>query len=380
MQKIKKLISKIYYYLPIKFILKDIVLFESNPDFCDNTRGVYDRMLELGYNKKMKLVWFVSNSEKFNDIKIDNVEFVDYKDKKKIRYYRMFAKYIIDCNNFIFKRNKNQLRIHLTHGTPIKFAGDYCKECGDLDYVIQVSDYFTDITRDLFNVPKNKIKSTGFPRNDIILNKNNKQVFFKEIKRHKTICWFPTYRNHKNHSSGKTIFPYGIPTVSNEKELKKLDNILEKEKILLVIKLHPVEDVSTIKKLNLNNIKLVEDDIFDKDHSTLYHYLSNIDALITDYSSVYYDFLLTGKPIGLAISDLKDYLKTTKIIFDNYEEGVAGEYIYNFDDLIKFIYNVSTNNDISKERRMEKIKIYHKYLDNKSADRVIELMSRKGTK
>lgn len=376
MKILKNIFYKIYYYLPIGFLLKPIVLFESNPDFCDNTRGVYDRLIELGYNEKLKIVWFVQDASIFSDIKIKNVEFVNFSDKKKVRYYEYFAKYIIDCNHFIYKRNKNQLRIHLTHGTPIKFAGGYCADCGKVDYVVQVSDFFTEITKELFQVTDKEVISVGFPRNDIILKKNN-CVFYPEIKRKKTICWFPTYRNHKGHSTGKNIFPYGIPSVNSEKELKELNKSLKEEDTLLVIKLHPAEDTSILRKLDLDHIKLVEDSIFDIDHTTLYHYLANVDALITDYSSVYYDFLLTKKPIGLAICDIKEYVKTTRIIFDNYEENVAGEYIYTFDDLIKFIHNVSTDNDTCYDRRIKMIKLYHKYFDDKSADRVIALMEKR---
>lgn len=379
MKILKKILNKIYYYLPIGFLLKPIVLFESNPDFCDNTRGVYDRLIELGYNKKLKIIWFVQDKNIFSDMNVYNVEFVNFDDKKNVRYYEYLAKYIIDCNHFIYKRNMHQFRIHLTHGTPIKFAGGYCATCGKVDYVVQVSDFFTKVTKELFQVPEKNIISVGFPRNDIILKKNN-CIFFPQLKRKKTICWFPTYRNHKGHSTGKNIFPYGIPSISNEKELKELNALLKKEGVLLTIKLHPAEDTSILKKLDLDHIKLIDDSIFDIDHTTLYHYLSNVDALITDYSSVYYDFLLTKKPIGLAIADIKEYVKTTRIIFDNYEENVAGEYIYNFKDLLKFIHNVSTGNDISYDRRMKMIKVYHKYLDDKSADRVIALMEKKGLK
>lgn len=376
---LKKILKKIYYYLPIGFLLKPIILLESNPDFCDNARGVYDRLIELGYNEKNKIVWFVQDKDVFKDINIKNVEFVNNSDAKKIRYYNYFAKYIVDCNRFIFKRNKYQLRIHLTHGTPIKFAGGYCAQCGKLDYVTQIGDYFTEITKDLFKVTDKQVISTGFPRNDILLKKNN-CIYFPEIKRKKTICWFPTYRNHKGHSTGKNIFPYGIPSVNSEKDLKELNSVLKKEDVLLVIKLHPSEDTSILKKLDLDHIKLVEDSIFDIDHTTLYHYFRNVDALITDYSSVYYDFMLTKKPIGLAICDIDEYVKTTKIVFDKFEDGVAGEYIYTFKDLLTFIHNVRVDNDISYKRRMEKMKIYHKYFDDKSADRIIAIMEKKGLK
>ena len=376
---LKKILNKIYYYLPIGFLLKPVILLESNPDFCDNSRGVYDRLIELGYNEKNKIVWFVQDKDVFKDINIKNVEFVSYSNTKRIRYYNYLAKYIVDCNRYIYKRNRSQLRIHLTHGTPIKFAGGYCAQCGKTDYVVQISDYFTEYTKDLFKVTDKQVISTGFPRNDILLKKNN-CVYFPEIKRKKTICWFPTYRNHKGHSTGKNMFPYGIPSVNNEKELRELNDTLKKEDILLVIKLHPAEDTSILRTLDLDHIKLIEDSMFDVDHSTLYHYLSNVDALITDYSSVYYDFMLTKRPIGLAVADIHEYAKTTRIIFDKFEDGVAGEYIYTFKDLLTFIHNVATDNDISYERRMEKMKIYHKYFDDASADRIIAIMEKKGLK
>ncbi len=375
MNILKRILSKIYYYLPISFLLKKIIIFESNPDFCDNPRGIYDRLLELGLNKEYKLVWFVTNKDKFNDIVIPNVIFVDWNDKKTVKHYQRTAKYILDCNRFIYKKNKYQLRIHLTHGTPLKYAGDYCKECGRLDYVTQISDYFTNITMDLFNIPREKVLTTGFPRNDILL-RNNSQIFYPEIKREKTICWFPTYRNHINHSSGKNTLPYGIPSINSEQDLQELNELLKKNKVLLVIKLHPAEDTTILKKLNLDYIKLIEDSVFDIDHSSLYHYLSNVDALITDYSSVYYDFLLTKKPIGLAIGDISEYKKTTKLIFDDFENNVMGEYIYTFKDLLTFVNNVANNNDVSYEKRMEAIKRFHKYDDNNSSDRLIEIIKK----
>ena len=379
MSKLKKIISKIFYNLPIKFLLKNIILLESNPDFSDNTRGVYDKLIEFGYNMKYQLIWITSNSEVLKDIKEKNVLFIDRKDIKKVRKYSLLAKYIIDCNNFIKKRNKYQTRIHLTHGSPIKFVREYCDDVGDVDYIIETSDFFRDITSELFHVSKDKIITTGYPRNDILLTKND-SYFYPKIKRNKTICWLPTYRNHKNHSTGKRFFPYGIPSIKNEDELIKLDKLLEKEKILLVIKLHPAEDISILKKMNLNYIKFLDNQYLLNNHLTIYHYLSNVDALITDYSSIYYDFLLTKRPIGLAIEDIKEYLKYNEIFYDKYEEGVVGEYIYNYNDLLKFISDISNNKDNSYDKRMEKRRKYFKYFDDKSAERVIELLKEKGLK
>ena len=373
-EKIKNIIYNLNYY----FLMKNAVLFESNPDFCDNTRAVFERMVKLNLNKKYKLVWFVSDDKLFSDVKIKNVLFIGENKRIKRLFYNFFAKYIIDCNRFIRKRNKHQLRIHLTHGTPLKLASVYCGMAGEIDWLIQISDYFTKYNEELFNIDKSRIITTGFPRNDILLDKKNNYSFSPNIKRNKTICWFPTYRNHKDHLSGKKMFPFGIPTIDNKSKLEQLNEVLKKESVLLVIKFHPAEDTSFIKKCNLSNIKLINDESFSQKHLTLYHYLGNIDAMITDYSSVYYDFLLTDKPIGIAVPDINEYKKNNTIIYDNYEDYIVGEYIYNFDDLIKFVRNVSKNKDISYKDRVAKKKIYQKYCDENASNRVIDILLKNG--
>ena len=138
----REMIKKIIYNLNYRIFMKNAILFESNPDFCDNTRAIFDCMIRRGLNKKYRLIWFVNDKKKFSDIKIKNVYFIEYKQKIKIMYYQFFAKYIFDCNRYIRKRNKNQFRIYLTHGTPLKLPKDYSSISGEMDYVVQISDYF----------------------------------------------------------------------------------------------------------------------------------------------------------------------------------------------------------------------------------------------
>lgn len=376
----KNKFKKIYNF-NYKFLMRNIILLESNPDYSDNTKGVFDELLLRGINDNNRIIWFVNDKNKFSSINLKNVRFISRNKNIFNRicrlYYMIFSKYIIDCNKYIYKINKNQFRIHLTHGTPIKNAKDYCSKVGDIDYLIQVSDFFTEMHSNIFNVDKSKIVSTGFPRNDILLS-DKTHKFYPNIEREKTILWFPTYRNHK---SGKNSiykmninFPYGIPCISDNNDLLNLNEYLKKKNILLLIKLHPAEDSSKISSVDLSNIKLLDDSIFDVDHSCLYNYLGNSDAVITDYSSLYYDYLLTNKPIGLAIPDIEEYKKHVNLVFDDYEKNIAGEYIYNYNDLLKFIDNVASNNDISFNDRMAKKKLYHKYTDANSGKRVVDLL------
>ena len=105
--------------------------------------------------------------------------------------------------------------------------------------------------------------------------------------------------------------------------------------------------------------------------------LKDFDALITDYSSVYYDFLLTQKPIGLAIPDIEEYSKTCTLISNDITEYVKGDYIYSLKDLIDFINLVATGKDPAKKELAWALDKYHTYKDGNSSKRVIDLLLEK---
>lgn len=387
MSRIKDLLKKIGYKLPIKIFMRNTILLESNPSYADNTKFVFDEIIRRGLNKKYKIVWVVDDKEEFNDIEIPNVKFISRNNGilEKIRF--LFAKYIIDCNQFILKRNKNQFRIHLTHGQPLKIATEYFSAVGEFDYMTTTSEYFKKIFEEDFKVEKDKIAITGFPRTDAFFYNEKPVEIFKEIKREKTILWMPTYRNHKYGGNNPTYnmninFKFGVPCINNLEELNRVNDLLKKNNILLVLKLHPAEDASKIDKLELSNIKMFDNNVFKENHTNIYNVLPLIDALITDYSSVYHDYLFSDKPIGLAISDLEEYTKHVKLITDDYKSVIKGEYIENFEDLYRFVENVINEEDKSKDERIKAKEMFNKYLDGKSSARVVDLleknMKRKG--
>lgn len=380
---LKRKLKGIIYNLPIK--MKKNILLESIPAYSDNTKYVFDEIIKRRINERYRIYWLTNeNIDRFRNIVIKNVFFINQENKTlfnklKLIKLRIFSKCIIDCNYYIKKMNKNQIRIHLTHGMPIKLTYEYCSQSGNFDYAIVTSDYFTEAYMDLFKVEKEKILTTGYPRNDAIFNTSKKEIY-PEIKRDKTILWMPTYRNHKNGNSyeNKTgvHFKYGVPCIDNEKQLLELNQILSNNKILLIIKLHPAEDTTDIKRLNLSNIKILDNSYFIEKNETIYDYLNSIDALITDYSSIYYDFLLTGENIGLAIPDIEQYSKHVKLFTNNFTEDIVGEFIYKYEDLIKFINNVSIDNDTTIEKRKELQKRYHKYIDGNSSKRIVDILEK----
>lgn len=379
LKMLKEILKSFIYGLPIK--MKNYILLESIPTYSDNTKNVFLEMINRNINQKYKMIWITDeDTSKFSKIKYDNVYFINKNkiNKVKLFYLRLHAKIIIDNNQYIIKLNKGQLKIHLTHGMPLKATDQYCRKIEKVDYITANSDFFKKELSKLFNIDEKCILITGSARNDDII-KNNK-ILFPEFKRKKTIIWMPTYRNHKKTDSyeGRTNikFKYGIPCVNSEEELFKLNNILKNNEELLIIKLHPQEDRKNIKKLELSNIKLLDNDYFEYDES-IYDYLSSVDALITDYSTIYYDFLLTNKMIGLAIPDFKEYSKHVRLATKNYKKDIVGEYIYSFADLEKFVYNVANNIDDNLERRIKANKLYNKYHDGNSAKRIVDYIEDK---
>ena len=380
MIKVKQSIKKILYSKKLR--LKPYILMESNPDFADNTKAVYDEIIKRGLNLKYKVIWAVNDKQKYKYIKTKNVRFINRTgsilNKVKFAYYNIFSKYIIDCNKYIEKLNKNQIRIFLGHGMPIKVARKYMGEMGTIDYIASTSELFDDVYIDCYKVKSNQIKILGYPRNDVLFNNKQEKIIFPEIKRNKTIIWMPTYRNHNNKdNTNRKSFTYGIPCVSDENELVNINQKLNELNELLLVRLHPAEDLTNIKQMELSNIRLLDDKVLERENATIYDILPQTDALITDYSSVYYDYLLLDKMIGMTIPDFDEYKKGTELFFKyitDFMTNLPAEYIFNYDGLIKFIENVQINNDNYKEQREKKTKSYHKYIDGQSSKRVVDLM------
>lgn len=378
MKDIKKIVKKIFTLLPVK----NIILFESNPDFTDNSKLVFDKFIEKKVNEKYKIVWFVNNSKKFKNIKIKNVKFVSVYSKYNILkvlrrlYYNSVAKFIIDCNRYISKMRKNQFRLYLSHGTPLKKALEYGKGIGETDYILEIGEFFKDKNSELFGKPKNCFLHLGFPRNDELFANISINDIFAEYSGKKCIVWLPTYRKHKDKENMEASnFKYGLPILDSEENFIKIDNVLNENKIMLFIKLHPAEDTSVIKSFKCNNIRIINDEDLAKKGFNLYQFLSASDALITDYSAVYYDYLLTKKPIALAISDIVDFKEKHGFFYDYYKT-IKGHYVYDLKDLCDFIKNLAQSNDVYLEERVKCLKKYHTFNDNKSSERVYEFIKK----
>ena len=101
------------------------------------------------------------------------------------------------------------------------------------------------------------------------------------------------------------------------------------------------------------------------------------DALFTDYSSTYYDYLLLDRPIGLCWDDYEEYSKREGFVVDMDVVMAAGEKLYTPEDMCGFITRLARGEDVLATERRQVIDMIHDYQDGNSTQRVVDYLAKK---
>lgn len=377
-QKIKELLITMMRLLP----LRRMIVFESHPDFSDNSYALYQELLRRGVNKRYRIYWILTFHddkkyelpERVHTIQKESQTFAE---SLKRAYVLNCCRCIIDCNSFIHKRRKKQVRIHLGHGMPIKIDLEYSRKFGDCDKYIVQSEFWKDIYTNEIYVPEDRLCYAGYPRNDVLVNRAVCENWQESVKAFdKVVVWLPTYRQHRLHreQAMENEYPYGMPSVHNSEELKRLQDVLEKENILLLFRPHPVQELSVFESQTFSHIKIADDAYLKKHDLTLYEMLGHTDALITDYSSVYFDYLLTGQPVALTIEDKDSYFQYFTLAFSDYKSYIKGYYVEEFEELLAFLHSVSIGTDSCREERLRAKAMFHSDVSGNSAAKIADML------
>lgn len=376
---------KFYNFLCSFLPMKNEILMESHPDFSCNTFELYRYMLKMGLNNKMHILWRVENPEKYLNKLPHNVSCIDYYPKTRIEKIKNYlrcnrAKISVSCNRSLqrFKVSKRQLNIYLDHGSQLKnlnknYVNEKYPDCG---YYVSQSSFFVPYNIEQYNLNENQIVCLGLARNDQLFRHYDSLHKLLSREFSKIVLWVPTFREHKNKKriDVDSNFPFGFPLLYSDNDIILLDNLLKKHNVLLIVKPHPAQDVSCLQALSSDYIKILYNDELQNASIQTNELLAQVDAMITDYSSIYYDFLICDKPLALTLDDYEKYKVQKGFVFNDPLEVLVGEYLYKIDDLLTFIDNVVYGNDIKKdERNRIKTKI-NDYLDDKSSERLYDFI------
>jgi len=230
-------------------------------------------------------------------------------------YFKVLAtaKYLINDNTFIhvFIKRPEQIYFNTWHGTPFKTLGKKIKKdyagIGNAQHTMFTADYllypnkFTmeHMVEDymLPNWAGGKIFLSGYPRNTAFLTEGRRNEIRRECGLENTdvYAYLPTWRGIVGKVTDKEqnerLFGY----------LKELDEKLSDTQRVYV-KLHPV----SVKAIDLSSLKKVLP--FPEDRYETYEFLSATDGLITDYSSIFFDYAVSRKKIILFAYDKEEYI------------------------------------------------------------------------
>ena len=366
------MIKKILRNIAKKIATNNSILFESSPDLSDNTKAVFDEFITRGLNKKYKLYWICFDKNKRKYPKYRNVKYIRYENKWKVVFLLCTAKAVVCCNRFFSIDKKNQTVYYLMHGSPIKNTSGYYT-CPDyVDYMVTAGSYMNEKSAVAMGIDKSKCYPLGYPRNDVLINPNiDISSYLGKYKKY--IIWYPTV---KQMSSG---VDYGIKPISfldTDESVRALNDYAKERDVLIIVKPHFAQ-IANIKILDYSNIKFIDDKFYKDNNLTPYEFMGSCDALLSDYSSVFYDFMICNKPIGLVWNDIEDFKKNVGF-YDFYEETTAGcEKIYTFEELCKFVEAVSEGRDELAETRERICKTVNADRDGKNAARVVDFIIEK---
>jgi len=385
---LKTMVLKILFlsiYLLNIFIPKqgNLIIFTSEYGkvFRGNPRFLFDYV--INQVPEFEAIWVSSVYDTYIKIKNKYPENVVYLYSLKGFRTIIRSKFIVfhqitfDFGDVPFNKKK-QIFIQTFHGIIFKKLGfkrkktnkelNLLKKTIDNYYniIISTSEEESKSIIECYHVKNEKIIISGHPRNDI-LNKNiNDKSIIKNIIKYKNkfdkvILYAPTYRD----TSQVKYFPF------SDMDYDKLNNFLKEKEMILLIHSHINEfnrglsfkkEMSKIIPINKNNL---EDNLID-----IQQVLAVTDILITDYSSIFLDFLLLDRPIIFIPYDLKQYEKERGLLFE-YDSNTPGPKINSLNDFIQELEKASKGIDLYKGQRKEILDKFHKYKDNKSSERII---------
>ena len=263
--------------------------------------------------------------------------------------------------------HKKRLIINLWHGVPLKkialldpnlkkAARIYFKKIFSENYtcILTTSHELIPLMARSFAVSEDKIKVWGQPRNDGMFQKNDcrkilGQLFPDLPEYTKTVLYAPTFRDYGQ----VQLFPF------KDFDQKQLEAFLDEKNMLLFIRTHVAEQGSAAPYLGKRIRFLGNEQAED-----VTGILNIFDCLITDYSSIYIDYLLTDKPMIFLPYDRQQYLDGRGMNFD-YDDVTPGPKPETFND---FLDALSPKEDFWKSERTRVNRLFNEIQHPCAAD------------
>ena len=372
---VARLIWRLLQCLPIK---KNLVIFSSEPDFCDNSWALYQYL--RANRPQCRFVWMVTNPEEFSDKADERTSFVTFfghgMHVKAIYYFatarwNFFTHYTF--NPYIPR--KGQTVINLWHGTGVKDSKIKLKEY--YDWILTTGNAGIEPVSRSLGCSTIRMLPLGYPRNDILLNNlglGTSNPFCPNGDISKVVFWMPTFRKSINKSISELDCDTntGFPLLETDEDIANFNSELKRYKVVVIAKIHHLQAEKDWVKNIYSHFIIITDEMLKERGYQLYQIVGKSDALLTDFSSIMVDYLLTNKPMGFVLSDLYKYEKSRGLLFEDVRKVMMGEHIYTKEQLLLFIEHVAIGLDEYKNKREEQILRVHNASDGTACKNIVD--------
>ncbi|MFJ8257630.1 CDP-glycerol glycerophosphotransferase family protein [Peribacillus asahii] len=373
MKKAYKVMSKV---LPVD---KNLILFESGlgKQFSDSPKYIYEELLKR--DAPYKKVWVYNNNLPVKDKQTKRIKRLS----PEYYYYLAKAGYWVNNQNFptYLSKRKETTYLQTWHGTPLKkmqfdieniqgrddeYLNRVHHATKTWDYLISPSPYASKAFRSAFRYEKEMLE-VGYPRNDLFY-RDDVDELSKEIVRKlklpsdkKVILYAPTFRDNQTSKNNKFVFELNF-------DLEAMKQALGDEYILL-LRMHVVIS---------NNLTIPEEYRDFVMNVSKYPDIQELylisDILMTDYSSVMFDFANTNRPILYYTYDLDDYRDNLRGFYIDFEDEAPGPLMKTTEDIIDAVLHLD---EVNKKYETKYRAFRSKYCgleDGKASERAVDLV------
>ncbi len=390
MKFVKKIIGKgirLAYRLLYRFIPLDdqTILFISfhGRGYTDNPMALHQYLTANPQYHNYRCIYAIKHHRQ-KKIQIENAKVIEYFSIPYFFYLARAKYWIVNCKlpKYVLKK-KNQIYLQTWHGTPLKklahdievpegttfyrsemsieeMRSTYDNDVSKYTYMISPSSFTTEVFQSAFRINKERLIETGYPRNDILSNYSDEDVLkikeqLKIPKDKKVILYAPTWRDNSYNLKGYTF--------KLEVNFKKWQERLKDEYIVL-FKPHYLI-------INDFDLEAVKDFVYfidpQSDISSLYLVA---DVLVTDYSSVFFDYAILRRPIYFYMYDLDNYRDELRGFYLDIYHDLPGEVVEDEDVLLDKIALKQYDYQVLEKFNQR----FNNHEDGNASKRVIEIL------
>lgn len=222
-----------------------------------------------------------------------------------------------------------------------------------------------------YGIPLYRFMNLGFSRNDELLMCNERDRYrniigdLVDYQVDRIILYTPTHRDYERQSKNAIRSILGI-----EVEKSKIEDYLRENNMVIVCKLHSAQMRNIISSDVPYGIIL-----YDKEWNLgLCELMQASDALITDYTSAYFDYLLLDRPVLFNFYDFDKYKEYRGFSYDPLDPILAGDVYNNEKSFFEGLDRIVRQEDNWSENRHFVRNLVHKYQDIGSSSRIFDLV------